>query len=257
MPDKSIVKKKRLMGEVATTKVISGNHSTKNPIKIKTPTDIVVVKKKKKKKPKPVEPEILDDDLDEDMEDDEDQSKPNISIRTKSPFDLDDPDGIVNRTKAILSQIDAERRANPLTGETDIMYDFYRAALAETLELIPKAKQAYSRYQSQSNANAFSAMITKCQELLADIQALDDRGGALDKVLDQTIIPSFLGIISNLANSYTMSIAHARAIRGLTGDQLSAVEKILVDIAKQTASYVQETQNSLEHSLRGQMNEEN
>ena len=170
---------------------------------------------------------------------------------------MDDPDGIVNRTKAILAQIDADRRASPLTGETDIMYDFYRAALAETLELIPKAKTAYSRYQSQSNANAFSAMITKCQELLADIQALDDRGGALDKILDQTIMPSFLGIISNLANSYTMSIAHARAIRGLTDVQLGAVEKILADIAKQTASYVQETQNSLEHTLRGQMNEEN
>lgn len=254
MPDKSIVKKKRAMGEVATTKVISGNQSNRHIIKSKPSTDLVAVKKKKKVKP--VEVEELDDDLDEELEGIGDK-KPDISIRVKSPFDIDDPDGLVNRTKAILAQIDDERRSNPLNDDTDIMYNFYRAALAETLELLPKAKQAYSRYQSQSNANAFSAMITKCQELLADIQALDDRGGALDKILDQTIIPSFLGIVSNLANSYTMSIAAARTIHGLNPTQLSAVESILKDISMQTARYVQDTQNSLEHSLRGQMNEEN
>ena len=48
MPDKSIVKKKRLVGEVVTTKVVSGNRSTTNPIKSKPQTDLVVVKKKKK-----------------------------------------------------------------------------------------------------------------------------------------------------------------------------------------------------------------
>lgn len=250
MPDTSIVKKKRLTGGDATAVVVSGN-SSKSLVK------------KKKKKPK------LDDDLETHVssskknlpatieDDDDDYEKPDIAIRVPDTFDLEDPDGIVNRTKAIMTQLDAERKANPLSEDSSIMYDFYRAALAETLELIPKAKKAYMRYQSQSNAYAFSGLVTKCQELLADIQALDDKGGALERILDQTIVPSFSGIIANLGNSYTMSVARARTIHGLSDKQLGEVEALLKDIAMQTAKYVQETKTSLDVTLRGQLNEEN
>lgn len=256
MPDTSIVKKKRLTGGVATSIVVSGN-SQKS-----------LVKKKKKKDSK------LEDDLetksinpsrnqpthvdreDDDDEEDEDYAKPDIAIRVPDTFDLEDPDGIVNRTKAIMVQLDAERKANPLSEDTTIMYYFYRAALAETLELIPKAKKAYMRYQSQSNAFAFNGLVTKCQELIADIQALDDKGGALERILDQTIVPSFSGIIANLGNSYTMSVSRARSIHGLSDKQLSAVEDILKDLAMQTAKYVQETKTSLDVTLRGQLNED-
>lgn len=244
MPDTSIIKKKRLTGEVATVKVVGGNSSKSGTLK---------AKKKKR----------LESLLDEDVQSNSKNvvsvisDKPDIAIRVLDPFELDDSDGIVNRTKVILAKIDLERKASPLSEDTSIMYDFYRAALAETLELVPEAKKAYMRFKSQSNAYAFNGLVTKCQELLADIQALDDRGGALERILDQTIVPSFTGIISNLGNSYTMSVARARTIRGLTDKQLEEVEKILKDLAMQTASYVQETKTALDVTLRGQLNEEN
>ena len=261
MPDTSTAKKLCLKGEVATAVVVSGSSSkTLIPKKKKRILDEDgIVKKKKKKVIKPEPVEEVDDELDDDLDDDEPivSNKPDISIRVPDTFDLDDPDGIVNRTKAIMTQIDAERKSNPLSEDSTIMYDFYRAALAETLELIPKAKKAYMRYQSQSNAYAFSGLVTKCQELLADIQALDDKGGALERILDQTIVPSFMGIISNLGNSYTMSVARARNIRGLNEKQIQEVEEILKDLSMQTARYVQETKTSLEVTLRGQLNEDN
>lgn len=257
MPDTSIVKKKRLTGGVATSIVVSGN-SQKSLVKKKKKKDSELeddleTKSIKLSRNQPTQVDREDED---DEDEDEDYAKPDIAIRVPDTFDLEDPDGIVNRTKAIMVQLDAERRANPLSEDTTIMYDFYRAALAETLELIPKAKKAYMRYQSQSNAFAFNGLVTKCQELLADIQALDDKGGALERILDQTIVPSFSGIIANLGNSYTMSVSRARSIHGLSDKQLSAVEDILKDLAMQTAKYVQETKTSLDVTLRGQLNED-
>jgi hypothetical protein len=249
-------KKPSLRGD-ATTKVVSGSSSNslipQSGLKLKKKE--VVVSSSKKKKKKKVGEVVAEVEKDDPIEEEE-SNLPDIAIRVPESFDLEDPDGIVNRTKAILLQLDAERKLNPLSEDSSMMYDFFRAALAETLELIPKAKRAYMRYQSQSNANAYNGLVTKCQELLADIQALDDRGGALERILDQTIVPSFMGIISNLGNSYTMSIARARTVRGLSESQIVEVENIIKDLSLQTAKYIQETKTSLETTLRGQLSED-
>lgn len=204
----------------------------------------------KKKEAKIIE-EVEDvyDDLDED------EQEVTTSKKKKAKLKVEDSEAFVSRTKEVLAKLDAERALNPMTEDSDANYEFYRAALAETLEMVPLAKQGFMRFQNQSNAYAYNALVTKCQELIADLEALSDKSNLLDKLLDQFILPSFMGITANLGNAYTLGASEIKAL-GLSSREQDKVLAIFTNMIRNSGSYLQDTQNGLINSLRGQMSED-
>lgn len=157
----------------------------------------------------------------------------------------------VSRTDAILKKIDAERAQNPITADSDATYEFYRAMLAEMLELIPLAKANYLNYQTQGNIYAFNGLVTKAQELLADLEAISDKGQLVDKIISQLVTPAFIGITATVGNSFINTQAEIMALR-LPPDQEKKVLSLVAQMVRNTGSYLQETSNSLTSQIREQ-----
>lgn len=120
--------------------------------------------------------------------------------------------------KKLKEEIATESRVNSVLAhldETGVMdtaaYNFYKASLMDTLEMIPLAKANFMQYQSQSNAYSYNALVTKAQELLSDIEALSDRGRIFETIIDTQIRPAFMDLASNMANCYAQSLMELEA----------------------------------------------
>lgn len=183
------------------------------------------------------------DDLEESDEDD-------LGYKVKT---VEKSQELVSRIHSILAQLDKDRETNGV-GE-DHTYEFYRAALLDTLELIPIARRSYVRYQSQSNAYAYAGLVTKCQELIADMQALSDKSNLLQRLLDKTIIPSYVNMIGNLANSFSLIKVEIQGL-GLSPSDESRVVDLFKSYTRGLGQYMQDSENSLINELKGEMSEE-
>lgn len=182
------------------------------------------------------------DDLESDPDDD-------LAVRTKK---VEDTSNIIQRTHSILERMDAERTLNGL-GE-DSTYEFYRASLLDTLELLPIARRSYIRYTSQSNAYAYNALVTKCQELLADMQALSDKSNVLERVLSRHIQPCFANIIANMANAYVLMDSEIKTM-GLSASDTARVQAQLKSFTRGLGLFLQDSQNMITKELQGEFGE--
>lgn len=160
----------------------------------------------------------------------------------------------VSRTEAILERLDEDRLLNPLTEDSDNTYEFYRAALAETLEMIPIAKANFMRYSTQSNAYTYNSLVTKSQELLADLEALADKGQMIDKIINQLVLPSFMGLTATLGNSFVSTQADVKALC-LPPEQEKQVLKLIAQMVRTTGAYLQDSSNSLTSQIRVQFDD--
>lgn len=225
-----------------TTVVVHSTSSRRHPPSVQA-KKVIATKKK-------LVAEVVDD-LDEDYEEETVSKKKKKAVALKEP----DANTFISRMNTILERIDADRALNPMTEDSDANYEFYKAALAETLEMIPPAKAGFMRYQNQSNAYAYNALVTKCQELIADLEALSDKSNMLDKLLDQFILPSFMGITANLGNAYTLGASEIKSL-DLPQRERDRVMEIFTNMIRNSGSYLQDTQNGLINSLRGQLSED-
>lgn len=197
------------------------------------------------RKIKTSKPEIktIRDDLEESDEED-------LGYKVKK---IENSAELISRTKEILERMDAERELNGVSD--DSTYEFYRAALIDTLELVPIARRAFTRYQSQSNAYSYNALVTKCQELIADMQALSDKSNLLQRLLDKSILPSYMLIIGNLANSFSLVTVEIQGM-GLEKEDEKRVTKLFSQYTRGLGQFLQDSQNALVQELKGEMSEE-
>lgn len=160
----------------------------------------------------------------------------------------------VSRTDALVARLDKERALNPITDDSDATYEFYKATLAETLELIPLAKANYLNYQTQGNAYAYNGLVTKAQELLADLEALADKGQLVDKIITQLVTPAFIGITANIGNAFVATQADVKAMQ-LPPDKEKQVLTMIAQMIRTVGSYLQDTNNSLTSQIRTQFDD--
>lgn len=177
-------------------------------------------------------------------------SKKTVALKESKAEDF------VFRTFELLDRLDEERAQNPLSKDSDIMYEFYKATLADTLELIPIAKRSYMRFQNSSNAYAYNGLITKCQELLADLQALNTKGDLLERILDSSINPGFMAIVSNLSNTF-VEAQEAIKQMNMPPAQSERTLNIVRDLVMKTGRHLQEVQRGLQADLIGKMGDGN
>lgn len=189
-------------------------------------------------------------------DDDDDEEIDFIPAKSSSSYKLKeaDADEFISRTTGLLERLDAERAENPFSENSNILYEFYKATLAETLEMVPRAKRNFMRYQSLSNANTYNGLVTKCQELIADLQALSTRGDLLERVIDSTIRPSFRAIASNLANSYTEALGSIKSM-DVTDSQRENFKLILSTLVRATGDHLQEVQSGIINDLSEKLGE--
>ena len=160
----------------------------------------------------------------------------------------------VSRTDAIVARLDRERALNPITDDSDATYEFYKATLAETLELIPIAKLNYLNYQTSNNAYAYNGLVTKAQELLADLEALADKGHLVEKIISQLVTPAFIGITANIGNAFIATQGDVKALQ-LPPNKEEQVLKLIAQMIRTVGSYLQDTSDSLNSQIRDQFDE--
>lgn len=112
-----------------------------------------------------------------------------------------------------------------------------RALLRATLDLIPIAEGRYRDDSRQSNAYALNTLINQARELIADIQASDDKSVVTDRIVYDIIKPTMMTFAQFLIDgNYQLKRELAD---NLKPDRVKQSHEIIDQTSKGSAQYIQ------------------
>lgn len=143
---------------------------------------------------------------------------------------------------------------NDLTSAESIL-DLHKAMLKLVVDMISIGESQYRQWKGERAAYALNSLINQARELASDIRSMQEVNSQTEKIAENIILPSMTMLVQN--NTNMVLNMKKQILSHITKKDVKAVvSKIIDNLIRSQASYINELMKSMQSRIRGEVKDE-
>lgn len=161
--------------------------------------------------------------------------------QNREPLDVEGYSALSNDAQKIWDMLEAKENDNAITLTQ-------KAMLQTVIKMMPEAEKRYFESKSAHQAvYAFNALVTSARELIADVQASEDKSRVADKIIHELLQPHILAFANFLLESSFYLSKHLKKL--VKESKHRELQKIIDEDTRSKGNYAQEMFKSFKEQL--------